>query len=55
MGKKMNKYYTNKEFRFGFDAAASCEPCDRTKSADWLAGWMHYQDKMDASESARWV
>jgi hypothetical protein len=48
----MNKYFTNKEFRNGFDAAALCELCDKTKSADWIAGWMHYQDKMDASETA---
>ena len=54
MQKTMNKYFTNKEFRNGFDAAALCEPCDKTKSADWVAGWMHYQDKMDASETANY-
>lgn len=50
----MNKYFLNKEFRAGFDAAAACDPFDKTKSQDWQDGWNHYQDKMTASETACW-
>jgi len=51
---KMSKYFTNKEFRNGFDAAALCEPCDKSKSKNWIDGWNLYQDKMTASETACW-
>jgi len=50
----MNKYFTSKEFRAGFDAAALCESCDKSKSKDWIDGWNLYQDKMTASETACW-
>jgi hypothetical protein len=50
----MNKYFTNKEFRAGFDAATLCESCDKSKSKDWIDGWNHYQDKITASETACW-
>jgi hypothetical protein len=50
----MNKYFTNKEFRIGFDAAALCESCDKSKSKDWIEGWNYYQDKITASETACW-
>jgi hypothetical protein len=50
----MNKYYESKEFRNGFDAAASCEPCDKTQSKEWIEGWNYYEDKMTTSESACW-
>ena len=48
----MSKYFTCIEFRKGFDAATLCETCDKTKSKNWIDGWNHYQDKMDASELA---
>ena len=48
----MSKYFTCIEFRKGFDAAASCETCDKSKSKNWIDGWNHYQDKMDVSELA---
>jgi hypothetical protein len=50
----MSKYFTNKEFRNGFDAAALCESCDKSKSKNWIDGWNLYQDKMTASETACW-
>ena len=33
----MSKYFTCIEFRKGFDAAASCETCDKSKSKNWIA------------------
>ncbi len=50
----MNKYFTNKEFRTGFDAATLCEPYNKSKSKDWIEGWNYYQDKMTESETACW-
>ena len=54
IGNGVNKYFINKEFRTGFDAAALCESCDKSKSKDWIDGWNYYQDKMTASETACW-
>ena len=50
----MNKYYNSKEFRNGYDAAAVCEPCNKSQSQEWIAGWNEYQNDMTRSESACW-
>lgn len=49
------KYYSNPEFRSGYNSAALDLELDETKSISWQKGWFEYHLEFDRSENARYI
>ena len=47
-------YFVSKDYQQGYDAAALCEPLDKSKSELWQEGWKEYQNDADRSEFGTW-
>jgi hypothetical protein len=48
-------YYSNREFRMGYDAHSFGEPLDKTKSESWQMGWHEWDNDMTRSENVRYI